>query len=201
MGESERRARMDKLRGMSEALKERGFAITKSRVMFLSGSNSPRLSRISSTTRGSRYKSSRTKFLAGKHRAFIGGKWVDAVSGKTFDTFDPGFAQVAECDAPDVDKAVAAAERAAHTVRVGARQVRPTRSRYRQPGCGADRSAIPCSSIPWSCLPDQAAGRAVPRFRCARRFQSTTATDGRAGDRRQPPSPHSCRSTIPTAAR
>lgn len=96
---------------------------------------------------GNRYKSSRTKFLAGKHRAFIGGKWVDAVSGKTFDTFDPGFAQVAECDAPDVDKAVAAAERAAHTARVGARQVRPTRSRYRQPGCGADRSATPCSSI------------------------------------------------------
>ena len=31
-----------------------------------------------------------SKFLAGKHQAFIGGKWVDAVSGKTFDTFDPG---------------------------------------------------------------------------------------------------------------
>jgi phenylacetaldehyde dehydrogenase len=57
-----------------------------------------------------------SKFLAGKHQAFIGGKWVDAVSGKTFDTFDPGtgrvIAQVAECDAPDVDKAVAAARAA-----------------------------------------------------------------------------------------
>lgn len=56
------------------------------------------------------------KFLAGKHQAFIGGKWVDAVSGKTFDTFDPGtgqvIAQVAECDAPDIDKAVAAARAA-----------------------------------------------------------------------------------------
>ena len=56
-----------------------------------------------------------SKFLAGKHQAFIGGKWVDAVFGKTFDTFDPGtgrvIAQVAECDAPDVDKAVAAAAR------------------------------------------------------------------------------------------
>ena len=54
-----------------------------------------------------------SKFLARKHQAFIGGKWVDAVSGKTFDTFDPGsgrvIAQVAECDAADVDKAVAAA--------------------------------------------------------------------------------------------
>lgn len=57
-----------------------------------------------------------SKFLARKHRAFIGGKWVDAVSGKTFDTFDPGsgrvIAKVAECDAADVDKAVAAARTA-----------------------------------------------------------------------------------------
>jgi delta 1-pyrroline-5-carboxylate dehydrogenase len=57
-----------------------------------------------------------SKFLAAKHQALIGGKWVDAVSGKTFDTFDPGtgrvIAQVAECDAPDVDKAVAAARAA-----------------------------------------------------------------------------------------
>jgi acyl-CoA reductase-like NAD-dependent aldehyde dehydrogenase len=55
-------------------------------------------------------------FLAGKHQAFIGGKWVNAESGKTFDTFDPGsgrvIAQVAECDAVDVDKAVAAARAA-----------------------------------------------------------------------------------------
>ena len=57
-----------------------------------------------------------TRFLAGKHQAFIGGKWVDAVSGKTFETFDPGsgqvIAKVAECDAADVDKAVAAARAA-----------------------------------------------------------------------------------------
>ncbi len=55
-------------------------------------------------------------FLAGKHQAFIGGEWVDAMSGKTFETFDPGtgrvIAQVAECDAADVDKAVAAARAA-----------------------------------------------------------------------------------------
>ncbi len=57
-----------------------------------------------------------SKFLAAKHQAFIGGKWVDAVSGKTFDTFDPGtgrvIAQVAECDAADIDRAVAAAREA-----------------------------------------------------------------------------------------
>jgi phenylacetaldehyde dehydrogenase len=56
------------------------------------------------------------KFVAGKHQAFIGGKWLDAVSGKTFDTFNPStgrvIAQVAECDAPDVDKAVSAAREA-----------------------------------------------------------------------------------------
>jgi phenylacetaldehyde dehydrogenase len=57
-----------------------------------------------------------SKFLARKHQAFIGGKRVDAESGKTFETFDPGsgrvIAKVAECDAPDVDKAVAAARAA-----------------------------------------------------------------------------------------
>ena len=56
-----------------------------------------------------------SRFLAGKHQAFIGGKWVDAQSGKTFETFDPGsgrvIAKVAECDAADIDKAVAAARR------------------------------------------------------------------------------------------
>src|SRR6202451_2404437 len=57
-----------------------------------------------------------SRFLAGPHRALIDGKWVDAVSGKTFDTFDPGsgrvIAKVTECDAPDVDRAVAAAREA-----------------------------------------------------------------------------------------
>jgi phenylacetaldehyde dehydrogenase len=56
------------------------------------------------------------RFLGGKHQAFIGGKWVDAASGKTFETYDPGsgrvIANVAECDAVDVDRAVAAARAA-----------------------------------------------------------------------------------------
>jgi phenylacetaldehyde dehydrogenase len=55
-------------------------------------------------------------FLAAKHQLFIGGKWVDAKSGKTFDTFDPGtglvIAQVPEGAAPDIDAAVAAARAA-----------------------------------------------------------------------------------------
>jgi phenylacetaldehyde dehydrogenase len=57
-----------------------------------------------------------TAFLARQHQAFIGGQWVNAESGQTFDTFDPGsgrvIAKVAACDAPDVDKAVAAARHA-----------------------------------------------------------------------------------------
>jgi len=55
-------------------------------------------------------------FLAGPHRLLIGGKWMDARSGKSFETFDPGtgrlIARVAEADAADVDLAVAAARRA-----------------------------------------------------------------------------------------
>ncbi|MGH7140404.1 MAG: aldehyde dehydrogenase family protein, partial [Pirellulales bacterium] len=52
-----------------------------------------------------------------KHtECFIGGKWVPAASGKTFDTINPAteevIAQVAEGDAEDVDAAVAAAREA-----------------------------------------------------------------------------------------
>src|SRR6516164_11189862 len=46
-------------------------------------------------------------------KLFINNKWVDATSGKTFPTINPAtgevIAQVAEADAADVDKAVAAA--------------------------------------------------------------------------------------------
>ncbi|MBM3532835.1 MAG: aldehyde dehydrogenase family protein [Alphaproteobacteria bacterium] len=63
-------------------------------------------------------KAART-FLAGPHRLLIDGKWVEARSGKTFETFDPGtgrlIARVAEADAADVDLAVAAARRAFET--------------------------------------------------------------------------------------
>ena len=49
-------------------------------------------------------------------KLFIGGEWVDAASGKTFDTVNPAtgevLTQVAEGDAADVDRAVAAARRA-----------------------------------------------------------------------------------------
>ena len=56
------------------------------------------------------------KELAFETKAFIDGKFVDAKSGKTFETLNPTtgqvLAKVAECDAADVDSAVEAARRA-----------------------------------------------------------------------------------------
>jgi len=53
---------------------------------------------------------------SGKKQLLIGGEWVDARSGKTFDTFSPETEQhlttVAEADSSDVDAAVIAARRA-----------------------------------------------------------------------------------------
>ena len=53
-------------------------------------------------------------FLKGQpKKLFIGGKWVDSSSGKTFETRDPAtgdvLAHVAEANAEDIDRAVAAA--------------------------------------------------------------------------------------------
>lgn len=60
-------------------------------------------------------EASRT-YLARKHRMLIGGEWVEAASGKTFDVIDPTdgrvLASVPEGDAPDVDRAVKAARSA-----------------------------------------------------------------------------------------
>ena len=58
----------------------------------------------------------RAKGLTFQTKAFIGGKLVDAASGKTFDSINPAtnarLAAIAECDAEDVNRAVAAARRA-----------------------------------------------------------------------------------------
>jgi Aldehyde dehydrogenase family len=56
-------------------------------------------------------------FLDGKpKRMFIDGKWVEAASGKTFETINPStgvvLARVAEGDKEDIDRAVDAARRA-----------------------------------------------------------------------------------------
>ncbi|HEV3470945.1 MAG TPA: aldehyde dehydrogenase family protein, partial [Pyrinomonadaceae bacterium] len=51
-----------------------------------------------------------------KYQLFIDGQWVDAASGKTFETPNPAtgatLAEVAEADREDIDRAVAAARRA-----------------------------------------------------------------------------------------
>jgi gamma-glutamyl-gamma-aminobutyraldehyde dehydrogenase len=56
------------------------------------------------------------KELAFETKAFIDGKFVDAKSGKTFETLNPAtgqvLAKVGECDSADVDSAVEAARRA-----------------------------------------------------------------------------------------
>jgi phenylacetaldehyde dehydrogenase len=56
------------------------------------------------------------EFLGAARRMLIGGKWVEAASGKTFPTYDPStgeiLARVAEGDREDVDRAVKAARTA-----------------------------------------------------------------------------------------
>ena len=68
--------------------------------------------------------------LAFECRAFIDGKYCDAQSGKTFETFNPAtgkrLASVAECDKADVDRAVASARRAFES---GVWSQRPPRER------------------------------------------------------------------------
>jgi len=57
-----------------------------------------------------------SSFLARPRPLWIGGRWVEAASGRSFETLDPAsgeqLARVAEGDAEDIDRAVAAARRA-----------------------------------------------------------------------------------------
>src|SRR5215475_14285217 len=57
-----------------------------------------------------------SEFVAKTRKMLIGGKWVDAVSGKTFETYNPAtgevLAQVAEGEKADVELAVKAARKA-----------------------------------------------------------------------------------------
>jgi acyl-CoA reductase-like NAD-dependent aldehyde dehydrogenase len=54
-----------------------------------------------------------------RYQTYIDGKWVDAASGKTFQTFDPytgdPWALIPECEKADVDIAVEAASQAFET--------------------------------------------------------------------------------------
>ncbi len=59
------------------------------------------------------------EFLSQPRKLLIGGAWVEAKSGKTFETYNPAtgeiLARVAEADHVDIDRAVAAARRAFET--------------------------------------------------------------------------------------
>ena len=56
------------------------------------------------------------EFLSQPRQMLIDGQWVDSASGKTFPVYDPStgetIADVAEGDAEDINRAVAAARRA-----------------------------------------------------------------------------------------
>jgi len=68
------------------------------------------------TTEVPQIQTSVTQFVAKPRKMLIGGKWVDAVSGKTFETYNPAtgeiLARVAEGDKADIDLAVKAARKA-----------------------------------------------------------------------------------------
>ena len=57
-----------------------------------------------------------SRFVSRKHKMLIGGKWVEAASGKTFPTYNPAtgeiLSQVAEGDREDINRAVQAARTA-----------------------------------------------------------------------------------------
>lgn len=57
-----------------------------------------------------------SKFVSGQHKLLIDGEWVEAASGKTFETINPAteehLADVAHGGAEDIDRAVRAARRA-----------------------------------------------------------------------------------------
>ena len=57
-----------------------------------------------------------SRFISRKHKMLIGGKWVEAASGKTFPSYNPAtgeiLSQVAEGDGEDINRAVQAARTA-----------------------------------------------------------------------------------------
>ena len=60
-----------------------------------------------------------SEFIGKPRKMLIGGKWVDSVSGKTFETYNPAtgevLAQVVEGDRQDIDLAVRAGRKAFDT--------------------------------------------------------------------------------------
>src|SRR5271170_5641193 len=71
------------------------------------------------TTAPAQLHASVQEFLSRPRKLLIGGQWVEARSGKTFETYNPAtgevLAHVAEGDRDDIDQAVAAARKAFET--------------------------------------------------------------------------------------
>lgn len=71
---------------------------------------------MATTVAPSQLNKDTTEFLGKPRKMLIGGKWVEAASGKTFETRNPAtgevLARVAEGDREDIDRAVKAARRA-----------------------------------------------------------------------------------------
>ena len=71
---------------------------------------------MGTVTSGAQVHPEVTSFLKKPRKMLINGNWVDAVSGKTFPTYDPStgevLAQIAEGDRADIDLAVKAARKA-----------------------------------------------------------------------------------------
>ena len=69
-----------------------------------------------STSAVPQIETSVSEFVAQRRKMLIGGEWVDAVSGKTFETYNPAtgevLAHVAAGDKADIDLAVKAARKA-----------------------------------------------------------------------------------------
>jgi len=74
---------------------------------------------LATTTAPVQLHSSVQEFLNRPRKLLIGGQWVEAQSGKTFETYNPAtgevLAQVGEGDRADIDQAVAAARKAFET--------------------------------------------------------------------------------------
>ena len=144
---------------------------------------------------------------------FIGGKWLDSVSGKTFPTINPAtgetICQVAEGDKADVDLAVKAARKAfeegpwpkmnAVRARPAAQQARrPHRTkpgRAGRPRIARQRQAVPRFARRRSAADHQVLsllrrlGRQDPRQDHPRRGQLLLLHPARAGRRRRPDHP------------
>src|SRR5688572_10647468 len=92
------------------------FGPSRAHSFMLAGRQDPIKERPMTTATESLSEAARSFVAAGPHRLFIGGDWVEAAGGRTFETLDPStgepICEVAFADAEDVDRAAKAARTA-----------------------------------------------------------------------------------------